>query len=202
MLKIGLAGGSGSGKGIVSSLFSLSGIPAIDCDAVYHDMISRDTTLTRELAAAFGEEILSRDGGVDRRVLFDVAFRDFERRNRLNEISHRRIRAVLHEWMDRAEKQGIPAILVDAPLLFESGFDRECDLSIAVTAPYELRVERIMQRDGITRPRAEARIAAQISDEELARRADLVLQNDGDLAHFMKEIIRVLNTINKRGKEK
>ena len=198
MLKIGLAGGSGSGKGVVSSLFSLSGVPVFDCDAVYHDMISRDGTLSRELAAAFGEKILSPEGGVDRRALFDAAFGDPESRKRLNSISHRRILTVLREWINRAESQGVSAILVDAPLLFESGFDRECDLTVAVTAPTEIRLKRIVERDGITPEKARERIAAQIPDDEIARRADFVLENAGDRAEFVKTAITVLNQINER----
>lgn len=201
MLIIGLAGGSGSGKGIVSSLFSVNGIPAFDCDAVYHDLISRKCRLTRELADAFGEEILTKDGGIDRHALFRVAFSDGESRRRLNEISHRRILAVLREWIERAKAQGISAVIVDAPLLFESGFDRECDLTIAVTAKKELRVERIVSRDGISREEAEKRIAAQISDDELEKRADYTLLNNGDVAALVKEVNRILKKINERRNE-
>ncbi|MBO4283392.1 MAG: dephospho-CoA kinase [Clostridia bacterium] len=198
MLIIGLAGGSGSGKGIVSSLFSVNGIPAFDCDAVYHDLISRNGCLTRELADAFGKKILARDGGIDRRALFSAAFADGESRRRLNEISHRRILAVLREWIERAKAQGISAVIVDAPLLFESGFDRECDVTVAVTAQTELRIQRIVSRDGISREEAERRISAQIPDDELSRRADYTLQNDGDVAELVKEVNQILKTINER----
>ncbi len=98
----------------------------------------------------------------------------------------------------RAEKQGITAIVVDAPLLFESGFDRACDMTVAVTAPTELRIKRIVSRDGITREEAEERIAAQISDEELSRRADVVITNGEDLTHLYNEVGRILSIINER----
>ncbi len=198
MLKIGLAGGSCSGKGTVSSLLSQAGIPSFDCDAVYHDLISRDGPLTREIVAAFGENVRSRDGGIDRRALADVVFHDREKLAELNAITHKEIISVLGDWEKRAEKQGITAIVVDAPLLFESGFDRACDMTVAVTAPTELRIERIVSRDGITREEAADRIAAQISDEELSRRADVVITNGEDLTHLYNEVGRILSIINER----
>ena len=198
MLKIGLAGGSGSGKGTVSSLLSQAGIPSFDCDAVYHDLISRDGPLTREIVKVFGENVRSKDGGIDRRALADVVFHDKEKLTELNRITHKEILAVLGEWEKRAEQQGITAILVDAPLLFESGFDRECDMTLAVIAPTELRIERIVSRDGISRKEAEERIAAQLSDKELSRRADVVISNGEDLTHLVNEVGRILSIINER----
>lgn len=198
MLKIGLAGGSGSGKGTVSSLLSQAGIPSFDCDAVYHDLISRDGPLTREIVRAFGENVRSKDGGIDRRALADVVFHDKDKLAELNRITHKEILAVLAEWENRAEQQGITAILVDAPLLFESGLDRECDMTLAVIAPTELRIERIVSRDGISRKEAEDRIAAQLSDKELSRRADVVISNGEDLTHLINEVGRILSIINER----
>ena len=198
MLKIGLAGGSGSGKGTVSSLLSQAGIPSFDCDAVYHDLIARDGPLTREIVSAFGENVRSKDGGIDRRALADVVFHDKDKLAELNRITHKEILAVLGEWEKRAEQQGITAILVDAPLLFESGFDRECDMTVAVIAPTELRIERIVSRDGISRKEAEDRIAAQLSDKELSRRADVVISNGEDLTHLINEVGRILSIINER----
>ena len=200
MLKIGLAGGSGSGKGRVSALLSLAGIPSFDCDAVYHDLISSDGTLTRELVGEFGDAIRSPAGGIDRAALRDAAFHDPDKRARLNEITHRRVLAALREWTDRAEKQGVSAVVVDAPLLFESGFDRECDLTVAVTAPVDVRIERIVRRDGIDPETARERVAAQIPDAELSRRADLVIANGGDPAHLAGEVGRILRIINERRK--
>ena len=200
MLKIGLAGGSGSGKGAVSLLLSYSGIPSFDCDAVYHDLISRDGSLSRELAAAFGDVILSPNRAVDRKKLAEIAFHDPEKRKTLNEITHKRIIKTLYEWIERAERQGVPAILIDAPLLFESGLDRECDLTLAVIAPPELRIERITARDDLTPEAAAERIAAQIPDGELVRRADYVVNNGGDRASLANEVNRILTIIKERGK--
>ena len=202
MLVIGLAGGSGSGKAIVSSLFSLNGIPSFDCDAVYHELLRPNRPLSRELAQEFGPSVLLPDGGIDRHALADIVFSDEEKRETLNKISHKRVLSVCREWIGRAEKQGIKAVLIDAPLLYESGFDRECDLTVAVTAPTDLRVQRIVQRDRITPDKARERIAAQIPDEELSKRADYVIRNDGDIANAVVQCNTILRKINERRLQK
>ena len=90
--------------------------------------------------------------------------------------------------LSRLEESGARAAIVDAPLLFESGFDKECNLIIAVTADKEARLCRIMRRDGITRERALERVRTQICDSELSRRADFVIVNDGDLATLRERV--------------
>ncbi len=196
MLVIGLAGGSGSGKGTASKQFKASGIPVFNCDACYHRMISRNGPLTRDLAEEFGDGVLKANGGIDRRALFARAFGDEKQREKLNAISHRRILLRMHEWIREREQAGAKAVLIDAPLLFEAGLDRECDRTVVVIAPPGVRIQRIVRRDKISREEAERRIAAQIPDEELRRRADCVLQNDGDLEQLKKQVEDFLNKIN------
>ena len=87
------------------------------------------------------------------------------------------------------------AAIVDAPVLFESGFDRECDILVAVVAERELRIDRIMSRDGITRKAAEQRIDSQLSDDELISRCDYVIRNDYDLSYLKQEVRTLLKTI-------
>ena len=195
MLVIGLAGGSGSGKGTVSSHFRKYGIPVFNSDACYHRMISRNGPLTRDLAEEFGTQILKENGGIDRRALFAAAFVDQKQRERLNAISHSRILVRMHEWIRQREQDGVSAVLIDAPLLFEAGLERECDRTVAVTAPREVRIQRIIRRDKISREEAERRIAAQITDDELRRRADVVFCNDGNLEKLKEQVEEFLNKI-------
>ena len=198
MKVIGLCGGSGSGKGVVSALFAELGIPSIDTDAVYHELTSCDTECLRALADAFGKEIITENGSLNRRVLADIVFnseRSEENRALLNEISHRHILAETRNRLSRLEESGARAAIVDAPLLFESGFDRECNLIIAVTADEEARLCRIMRRDGITRERALERVRTQICDSELSRRADFVIVNDGDLANLRERVENIAEKI-------
>lgn len=183
MLTIGLCGGSGSGKGYVSGLFLNYGIPSIDTDAIYRDITSHPTECMRELAACFGESIINSDGSLNRKELSNIVFfgdgRD-ERKKILESITHRyildEVRKILKEY---ASSQNRPsAVLVDAPLLFESGFDKECNAIIAVICDKETRIKRIISRDGITREMALARINSQISDEKLKSLADFLIINN------------------------
>ena len=129
-------------------------------------------------------------------------FSDEEKRKTLNRITHKHILDALHDWLKQTENEGHSVALVDAPLLFESGFDRECDVTIAVTAPTETRIDRIVARDGITREQAAERIASQIPDDELEKRADFVIRNDGDVMNVDKQFQSILQKINERRKKK
>ncbi len=202
MFLIGLAGGSGSGKSLVSGLFEAHRIPSFDCDAAYHELISKKCPLTSELGQIFGDGILFPDGSVNRRALAEIVFADEEKRKTLNHITHVHVLDALHGWLKALEKDGQTVAVVDAPLLFESGFDRECDVTLAVTAPTETRIKRIMERDGITKEQAAERIASQIPDDELEKRADFVIRNDGDVMNVDKQFQSILQKINERRNKK
>ena len=179
MLTIGLCGGSGSGKNAVQAAFRKFGIPGLDTDALYHRLIDGDTPLSRELAERFGKKILRADGGVDRLALREVVFADGagEALADLNAISHRAVLAECRTWLAAEAEAGAPAAIINAPLLFESGFHRECDITVAVIAPHEVRVARSMARDGLDREAAERRIAAQKDDAYLTAHTDYQLHN-------------------------
>ena len=197
MIKIGLAGGSGSGKGYVSKRLLAEGIPSFDCDLVYHELISRDSEVSRELISEFGPEIGAPDGGIDRAALRSIVFSDGaeSRRRRLNEITHKHVKRACLSWLRQMQSEGCVAAVVDAPLLFESGFDAFCDLKVSVIASEEIRVNRIMLRDSLPKEAAVRRIRSQMSEEQLRDRSDLVIVNDGDEAALAEQIRQLLNTI-------
>lgn len=198
MKVIGLCGGSGSGKGYVSSIFASNGVPSIDTDAIYRELTASPGECLSELVAVFGKEIVNADGALDRAAMRALVFsgnRAEQNRKRLNEISHRHVLNEVRRRIAELSKSDVSAVLVDAPLLFESGFDKECDVLICITAPQDLRVERIMARDGITKEAALMRVATQISDEVLTERSDYVIRNFGDEAVLMSDIGCVLNFI-------
>lgn len=193
---IGLVGGTGAGKGTVSKIFEKYNFAAIDTDAVYHEITSSLTPCLIELRDAFGEGIITADGALDRRALAGIVFKEGAENKRalLNAIAHKFVLDEVRKRISVLKEQGYAAVLVDAPLLFESGFDKECDSILCITAGKNVRMQRIVKRDGISGEMASSRIKAQLSDEELKSRSDFVIENDGDLDAL---ILCVENTVPK-----
>ena len=195
---IGLCGGSGSGKGTVCEIFSKNQIPAIDTDKVYRELTSADSECLQALKKAFGNEIIASDGSLDRRKLAMIVFSGTNASSqleKLNKISHKFILDETRKRLSGYEKNGYKAAIVDAPVLFESGFNEECDILVAVLAKMETRVSRIIFRDGISAENAMQRINSQMSDEELISRCDYIIYNDLDLNALEKEVESCINKI-------
>lgn len=195
MLTIGLTGPSGAGKGVIASLFAEYGVPSVDTDKVYHDLLLPPSACLGELTVRFGTGILSPDGTLDRGALAAVVFAEGggQELADLNAIAHRHILAKTREMLAAYEARGIPAVLVDAPQLFESGFDRECDLILSALAPYETRLARVMARDGLAEERARARLDASHTDDFFRERSDAVIVNDGLPEAVRADVSRLLN---------
>ncbi len=197
MKVVGLCGGSGSGKGTVSEILIKLGIPVIDTDAIYHELTSSDTPCLRALEAEFGEVII-KDGALYRPALAKIVFTSEnakEKRAKLNDISHIYVLDEVRKKINKYRAEGQDICVVDIPLLFESGFDRECDITVAVIAESELRIDRIISRDNIDRTAAEARLNSQISNTELTLRTDMQIQNSSDMDSLELSVSEVLKKI-------
>ena len=184
MKVIGLTGGSGSGKGAVGKILHSLGIPVIDTDAIYREMTEAPGSCLSALEAEFGDSIITESGSLNRTALAELVFSgddSEERRARLNEIAHKYILDETRIRLNVFREQGYDLAAVDAPVLFESGFDKDCDFIVCVIADREIRIGRIMARDCISRERAEMRIDAQMADSELIGRYDYVIVNNSDL---------------------
>ncbi len=178
MLIVGLTGGSGCGKGYVSKLLAKEGIFSIDTDAVYHKMCYRNTPCMTELESHFGERIFFENGTLNRKALGAIVFADKDKLILLNHITHKYILAECELWLDARKDSGDYAAVIDAPVLFESGFDKHCDLIVSVLADREERIKRITSRDTITREEAEARINGQKTNEFYIENSDYILYNN------------------------
>jgi len=195
---IGLCGGSGSGKGTVAEIFSVFGIPSIDTDKVYHELTSKKTDCLDALVKEFGSDILTEDGILDRRALSSIVFGDGAaavRRQTLNKITHKFVLDRAREILRDFELMGAKAAIVDAPLLFESGFDKECDIIIAVVADMKVRIDRIMLRDGISENAATLRVKTQLPDDYLSSRADYVINNSGSFDEVERSVSEIAEKI-------
>ena len=190
MLIIGLTGPSGAGKGTVAKLFEGFGIPSVDTDRVYHDLLIPPSPCLDALVERFGQKILAADGCLDRKALAAWVFAEDRGQELLdlNTISHKFVLDATRDICAELSRKGCPAVLVDAPLLFESGFDAECDQILAVLADPDVRLCRIMARDNISFPVARARMNAQKADAFYVERADHVLYNNGEPNALTPEI--------------
>ena len=174
---LGLTGSTGAGKGAVSGFLASRGAVIIDCDAEYHTLLREDTELLSALRAEFPDAFPA--GELDRKALGRIVFGDPEKLARLNAVTHpfvrRRITAVLEEL----EEKGTHLAVLDAPTLFESGADADCDWTLGVCADPEIRTQRIMARDGLDRAYAELRVAGGKPDAWYRERCDDILENNG-----------------------
>lgn len=201
MLTVGLCGGSGSGKTLAQEAFTAAGIPCLDTDALYHSMLSTASPLSKSLIRHFGSGVESENGGVDRRALAALVFEAGEaggdRLAELNRITHGEILSECRLWLAKQADMGAVAAVINAPLLFESGFHKECDLTVALLAPREERLRRILCRDGITREEAVRRINAQLDDTFLTENTDFQIRNDETAEALYEAVARLSDTIKK-----
>lgn len=186
---IGLCGRSGSGKGYICNIFASCGIPCVDTDKVYrHIVAQKDSECIRELVSQFGNEILTVEGTLNRKALAPLVFSDEKKLARLNSITHKYILAETEKLIEELKNSGAKAVIIDAPVLFESGFNRLCDLCVCVTCGTAVSVKRITQRDGIDEQIAEKRLSSQLSEEELRALCDYEIVND-DVADPKAQVI-------------
>lgn len=194
MMTVGLTGPSGAGKGTLASLFARYGVPSIDTDAVYHALLIPPSPCLEDLTEAFGDGILGADGALDRKALAALVFAPGQEAalDTLNRITHRHVLAEVRKRLADYRRENAAAVLVDAPQLFESGFDAECDAVVSVLAPREVRLARIMARDGLDEARATARLNAQKPDAFFRAHSDAVILNDGSAADMDAAVRRLL----------
>ncbi len=191
---IGLCGGSGSGKGTVCACFSNIDVPSIDTDAVYRELTLKDSPCVHALVDSFGDDILFADGSLDRKKLASIVFSgegSDNRREILNRITHKFILDETRRRLSDYESKGFTMAIIDAPVLFESGFNKECHSTVCVVADKTIRVKRIMKRDGISEIEALMRINSQKSDEELRSLCDFVIENNSDYDSLFAQVVRV-----------
>ena len=178
MKVIGLTGGIGSGKSTVSQFLAELGAVVLDADKVGHEAFKPDTDAWREVVAAFGRQVLNPRGDIDRKKLGDIVFNNSESLFRLNQIMHPRVFEVVKAKLEDCRQQGVAVVILEAPLLVEAGWTSLVD-EIWVTVASETAVlRRLVEKVGLSQQQSLARIRSQLSSEERAKQADVVLNTD------------------------
>ncbi len=173
-LRIGLTGGIGSGKSTVAKVFEVLGVPVFYADVVAKEMMNNNVPLRQELIAAFGEKTYA-NNKLNNAYLSSIVFNDATQLERLNSIVHPITIAEAGRWF---AQQTTPYTIKEAALLFEAGTAKELDYIIGVSAPQEVRIQRVMKRDGITEEAVLQRMSKQIDEAEKMSLCDFVLVND------------------------
>ena len=186
---LGITGGTGCGKTTLLNCIAERGGLILDCDAIYHDLLRTDPALLSAIEARFPGSV--ENGALQRKKLGNLVFSDEKALEDLNAITHGAVKAEVLRRL--AGKPKLAAI--DAIGLFEGGLATLCDITVAVTAPEEARIQRLMVRDGIGRDYAKRRIAAQKSAEWFRERCDYCLENNGTRADFQKTCLAFLRKL-------
>ena len=190
---IGITGGSGCGKSVVSERFKRLGIPVMDADGIAREVTLPNSAAVLEIARTFGSEYIAEDGSLLRKKLGGYVFSDRAALDKLNEIMRKYILRAIHEKMSAMTGE---YLVFDAPLLIEYGMDSECDKVIAVLADRETRAARICKRDGISKEDAQNRIASQNDDGFYIEKADFVIYNNSDTAELDKAVKKITDALN------
>ena len=187
MITVAVTGRSGCGKSTVTACFAAHGVPVADADALSREILQPGSPVLAELAERFGQDILGAGGVLDRRLLADRAFAAPAGKAALDAITHPAIIGRIEAARAAARAAGSPLFVIDGAVLVGSVIDGIWDTLVVVAAPYEVSVARIVARDGIRPEMARRRLDAQLPEEALAARADILLKNDGAIEQLRQK---------------
>ena len=188
MKVIGLTGGIGSGKSTVSQFLAELGAVILDADRVGHEALKPDTEIWREVVAAFGRQILTSSGDIDRAKLGEIVFGKPESLSRLNQIMHPRMYNMVKAQLEGYRRQGVEVVVLEAPLLIEAGWASLVDEVWVTVASESTVLRRLKERIGLSEAESLARIRSQLSSEERTKYADVIINNDGDLGELKARV--------------
>ncbi len=195
MRSVALTGSVGAGKSEVARAWAEAGIPVVSADDLARRAVEPGSSGLAEVRRTFGERVMAPDGTLDRRALRAHIFRDETARRRLEAILHPRVAGMREEWMSERRAEGHELVVAEIPLLFETGLDREFDVTVVVDAPVEARLRRLAERSGLGEEEARRIMTAQMDPAEKCRRAHHVLDNDGSLEQLRARAATLLETI-------
>lgn len=186
---IGLTGGIASGKSVVSAMIGAEGAVVIDADKVGHEAYRRGSGCYDEVVAAFGPDVVGADGEIDRKALGAKVFGDRERRKRLEGIVWPWMRRTMDLRLGALRAQGVPVVLLEAAVLLEADWVPLVDQVWLVTVAPGVARQRIVERNGLTPEQADARIGAQLTNEEREKHAGVIIENNGTLDELRERVM-------------
>ena len=195
MITLGVTGGIGSGKTTVCGFLEEKGARVFYADIEAKRLMQDDASVRAEITETFGDEVYTDDGALNRAVLAEQVFGDADRLEQLNAIVHPRVFEAFEGAKERAAEEGVELLVHEAALLFEAGGDAHVDVTAAVVAPDEARVARVAERDDVAPEKVRARMGHQLPQDELRRRADHVLENDGSLEDLRQKSVELYWTV-------
>jgi dephospho-CoA kinase len=203
LLKVALTGGIATGKSTIGEMFAQRGAHVIQADRIAHELMSPGQEVYEKVVARFGREILNSNGTINRPRLASAAFPD--RIQDLNKLVHPAVLDYQDRWMNKIGEEDPNAVaIVEAALIFEAGGEKRFNKIIVVRTPFETKVARFAQRMQLTHADARMevmrRMAAQLSEEEKARRADYVIDNNGVLDHAAEQVDKVWSELQELAK--
>ena len=192
---LGLTGQSGAGKTLFAQMLKEKGHPSINADELYHSMLTPHSEILNAIQNAFGSDFLFPDGSLDRKKLAKHVFSSKEQLSLLNSTVLPIVTNKISEIAKEYEQKGTKLLIIDAPTLFEAGYDKSCDITVSVIAPNQSRINRIAERDGISAEDAILRTNAQKDDSFYYTHSDYVIVNEGDINALKKKSEKLLCAI-------
>ncbi len=191
IIKVGITGGTGSGKSSVCNYLTKKGLQVIDSDAIARKLLDRGTVTYDLVVSHFGEKILKANGEINRQLLSSIVFGSSDELNFLQNVVTKETVEIVKELLEKSRPE-MKIIFLDAPLLFETGLDQDVDIVWFVLASQDKRLKRLSKRDGIPVFEIKKRMSAQMPEEQKEMLADIVIENEGSLDDLYSKVDKLL----------
>jgi len=192
MIKLGLTGGIGSGKSTIAKIFEILGVPVFNSDIEAKKLYVTDSVLKAAIIEKFGNEAYLDSGEINRNFMISRIFGNKKMLEDLNSMVHPRVKLCFDNWVKTFSN--LPLLIKEAAILFESGANTQVDKTLLVVAPIELRINRVIERDKLTREKVIERMNNQLSQEELIKKADFVIDNSGKVS-VIRQVMQLYDTL-------
>ena len=195
---VGITGGIGCGKSMAAVYLAELGAIHIDADGISRALTARDGAALGQIRRIFGDSVFSEDGSLNRRALGDLVFSDPAAKRALEGVIHPLVQRIAMDKIEESGKNGARVAVLNVPLLFETGMDVLCDETWTLTAPADVQLARVMERDGLTREQAISRIESQMAMEDRNERATRVINSDRPIEKTRAELNQLYQQLIRR----